>query len=92
MEERLKKIAQHYGTKSQLRQLTEECCELAVECNHSIRRGLTIGLIEEIADVEIMLEQIKYLCDIHPKDITELKAYKIDRQIKRIEDETKTDK
>ena len=92
MDEKIKKIAHHYGIKSQLGQLAEECCELSVECNHSIRNGLTIGLIEEIADVEIMLEQIKYLCDIHPKDITELKAYKIDRQIKRIKDETKTDK
>ena len=63
MEEKMKKIAE----------------ELGIEWKFSIRKGPTIGLIEEIADVKIMLEQTS-LCDIHPKDIAELKTYKmIDR-------------
>ena len=42
---RIKTIADHYGTKEQLRQLAEECCELAVEANHSARKGVTVKII-----------------------------------------------
>lgn len=88
MDTRLKEIADHYGIGLQLRQLAEECSELAVEANHSARKGcFTIGLVEEMADVEIMMEQIKYLCDIRQKDIEEVKNRKIERQLERIKEE-----
>lgn len=85
MRERIRVIATHYGLEHQLRQLAEECCELAVEANHSIRRGgITVNLINEIADVEIMIEQIKYLAKIDRDDIDEVKEIKINRQIERM--------
>ena len=85
MEEKLRTIADHYGLENQLRQLAEECSELAVEANHSARKGsTTVRLIEEIADVEIMLDQVRYLAGIQESDILETKFYKLERQMKRI--------
>ena len=92
MEEELKTIAEYYGLESQLRQLAEECSELAVEANHSARRGsVTVRLIEEIADVEIMLDQIRYLAGIQESDVLETRFYKIERQMKRIKKEESND-
>ena len=85
MKEALKTIADHYGKEEQLHQLMEECCELAMEANHSVRKGsLTVNLISEIADVEIMLSQIKYLFNIADDDIEEVKEAKINRQLQRM--------
>lgn len=86
-DERIKKIAEHYGIKKQMRQLAEECSELAVEASHSARKGTTVKIIEEIADVQIMIEQIIHLAKIDRKDIEECIEYKLDRQMKRIEKE-----
>lgn len=43
------------------------------------------NLIEEVADVEIMLEQIKHLLQIQEGDILALKQFKINRTRERIE-------
>ena len=85
--DKLQMIADHYGIKKQLRQLAEECCELAVEASHSARKGTTVKIIEEMADVEIMIEQIIYLAKIDKCDIEDCINYKLDRQIKRIKEE-----
>ena len=85
--DKLQMIADHYGIKEQLRQLAEECCELAVEANHSARKGTTVKIIEEIADVVIMMEQIIYLAGIDRKDIDEVIDYKLNRQLERIRKE-----
>ena len=82
--DKLQMIADHYGIKKQLRQLAEECSELAVEANHSARKGTTVKIIEEIADVAIMMEQIIYLAGIDRKDIDEVIDYKLNRQLERI--------
>lgn len=87
-DERIKTIADHYGIKKQMRQLAEECSELAVEASHSARKGTTVKIIEEMADVEIMIEQIVYLAKIDRKDIEECIQYKLERQMKRIENES----
>lgn len=85
--DKLRMIADHYGIKKQLRQLAEECSELAVEASHSARKGLTVGIIEEIADVEIMIEQIIHLAKIDRCDIQDCINFKLDRQMKRIKEE-----
>lgn len=86
-DERIKKIADNYGIKRQLHQLAEECSELAVEASHSARKGTTVKIIEEMADVEIMIEQIVYLAKIDRKDIDECIQYKLERQMVRIKEE-----
>lgn len=92
MEEKLRTIADHYGLENQLRQLAEECSELAVEANHSARKGsISVRLIMEIADVEIMLDQVRYLAGIQESDILETRFYKIERQLKRMRQEKSND-
>lgn len=49
--------------------------------------GTTVKIIEEMADVLIMMEQVVYLSGIDRKDIDECIQYKLDRQIKRIKEE-----
>ena len=84
---RIKTIADHYGIKKQMRQLAEECSELAVEASHSARKGVTVKIIEEMADVLLMIEQVVYLANIATEDIDECIRFKIDRQLERIKEE-----
>ena len=67
--------------------LAEECSELAVEASHSARIGTTVKIIEEMADVLIMMEQVIYLAGIDKCDIEDCINYKLDRQMKRIKEE-----
>lgn len=88
MIDKIKLIADHYGLKHQLIKTVEELNELSLECAKSWeKKGITVNLISEIADVEIMLAQIKHLGKIEQSDIDEVKLYKIDRQLRRIKDE-----
>ena len=85
MKQKIRTIADHYGLAHQLMKTVEELNELALECAKSWeKKDITINLISEIADVEIMLAQIKYLAKIEQSDIDEVKEYKIGRQIKRM--------
>lgn len=61
----LKSAVNCYGLEAQLNQLTEECGELIAAVNH-FRRGRACGraeLVEEMADVYIMIEQIIFGVD-----------------------------
>ena len=89
-----KKIAHHYGYEEQSNQLIEECAELIQAVNkyrrvkvagnkHEVQMALE-NLIEEVADVEIMLEQIKYLLSIPEEDIKAIKLYKVNRTKERM--------
>lgn len=86
--------AEYFGYEAQSNQLVEECAEL-IQAVSKYRRAAVKGedeklialsnFVEEIADVEIMLEQIKYLLKIEDKDILALKQFKISRTKERIE-------
>ena len=80
-------IADHYGIVKQLHQLAEECSELAVEASHSARKGVTVKIIEEMADVLLMMEQVIYLAKIDMCDIEDCINYKLNRQMNRIMEE-----
>ena len=75
-----------YGTKNQEDKAIEELAELQQailkhrECNNCETEK---SIIDEIADVSIMLEQLKIIYSCH-KEVEERIDYKIDRQIKRI--------
>jgi NTP pyrophosphatase (non-canonical NTP hydrolase) len=45
------------------------------------------NIAEEIADVEIMLEQMKVLLNLNPEAIEKIKEKKVNRQLARIERE-----
>ena len=97
MQDDIKKIADHYGYEAQSRQLIEEMAELTMAiCKYarldvkkvSVSELLDSygNIVEEIADVEIMLSQIKYLMACED-GIEQEKARKIQRQLKRMESE-----
>ena len=87
-EEKVKRIADHYGLISQLRQLAEECSELSVESLHYTReRGATERISEEIVDVLIMIQQIIYLLRNDVEKLEKYADFKLDRQLSRIEKE-----
>lgn len=83
-------IAKALGPESQLRQLMEECCELAVAANKVIRtykKPNTIferkkarnNLIEECGDVIVLLNQIMHLMSITDSELNETMEKKVDR-------------
>jgi NTP pyrophosphatase (non-canonical NTP hydrolase) len=93
IDERIFKIADHYGVNSQLDILQEECAEL-IQAVSKYRRTNDpnvfdrMHLEEEIADVEIMIAQIKYLMKLSEKDIRGIKDTKLERQLERMKDDT----
>ena len=87
-EDKIKFIADRYGLFHQLGKLNEECSELSIEAIKSINSGeVTRNLVQEIADVEVMLAQIKYLAGLDEALIEGAKTYKINRQLMRIQKE-----
>lgn len=96
--EAIVKIADTYGYDTQSRQLIEEMAELTVALNKYYRVSILTpqrvnfaerielrNIKEEIADVTIMLEQIKYLLSISDTDINEIIEQKLNRQLERID-------
>lgn len=91
--EQLKKIAEHYGLDNQLIKLAEEASELsAAALQYRANPKKLESLLEEIADVENVICQIKYL--IRQKELVTVNVYidccreeKIERQMERIEKE-----
>ena len=71
-----------YGEKAQEDIAIEECGELICAISHK-HRGREHNIPEEIADVEIMLEQLKIINDCHA-DVERIKARKIVRLFKKI--------
>ena len=100
---KIKKIADTYGYDAQSRQCIEEMAELTQAINKFWRKDLKCGqlttlevpigspqelsIIEEIADVEICLAQMKYLLAIREEDINKVIEQKLDRQLERIDSE-----
>lgn len=79
----IKRIAEHYGWMHQRNKAIEELGELIV----AIARNDRENIIEEIADVMVMIMQIEHflLCEEEVCDIIE---QKLDRQIERIKQES----
>ena len=77
-----------WGIKNQLHILAEECSELAVAASHVARErdDSVLEIVEEIADVEIMIDQIKNHFSLSEKVMIK-KDEKLKRLKKRIEDE-----
>ena len=81
------KIAMHYGFVSQSRQTIEEMAELTVAISKIHRdwnKEHLDNLIEELADVQIMLEQMIYLTG-SKYDVQAVIDSKVKRQLKRMQ-------
>lgn len=90
------RIADHYGLHHQLGKLLEELGELkepvlaaCVESAHvpSLSEYVTERLVDEMADVAIMIEQIAYLTGT-VSAVSNRMEFKIDRQLMRMSKET----
>ena len=90
MDERVIKIAEHYGLRHQLNKLIEESQELIAAVFSYLIFGKTEErkehIIEEAADVTVVIAQIVYLLKENEK-ISNYIDYKLDRTIKRMEAE-----
>lgn len=98
MEKKCLEIARYYGFDAQSNQLIEECAELIQAINKYKRqflRGQPVGIkpgvlepramiVEEIADVEVMLCQMKYLLGIEEEEIEAVRERKIERTFERM--------
>ena len=74
-----------FGEQAQERQAVEECSELIEAICHK-HRGREHNIPEEIADVEIMLEQLKIINNCRD-EVEEIRKEKINRLFQRVFDE-----
>ena len=100
MKDKLLKIINYYGIYNQLKYIHSEYFELdeaIINFENSTNFAPLIILAEkkhiaeEIADILVMLKQIQLHYDIPNDIIKKIMNEKIDRQIKRIEEEEKND-
>jgi NTP pyrophosphatase (non-canonical NTP hydrolase) len=102
MSEKLLKIINHYGVMHQLKYFQSEVFELNeaifqyeaqkeacenIGCSRIHIDKCKEHISEEIADVEVMLLQFKEYYHIDWNEILEIMNKKIDRQLKRMENE-----
>lgn len=88
------KIIAHYGTQHQLVKLCEECGELIQQAAKCYDKDMPYSddMIEEIADVLVMIEQFETVMSQPDRDLLEDHvAYKLRRQLERIESEVHND-
>lgn len=89
------KLVAKNGREKQLRQLQEECAELIVAINHYLRAeqeynfigiGLaSCNLIEEVADVEIMLAQLPCMFAEFRQAVNGTKQKKLEKLKERVQ-------
>lgn len=94
MKEDLLKIINHYGINKQLKYIHTEYFELDEAIMDYITRDENMykdreHIAEEIADVMVMLKQFQYYYGIDNKEIEAIMRSKVERQLKRIEQEGK---
>lgn len=86
----IEKICKHYG-KTQLDIAQEELAELIQAISKYKRYGgmqqTIYSIEEEIADVEVMLQQVIWVVGCDRKIIDEIKEEKVQRQLERIKNE-----
>lgn len=79
----LKAALAHYGPERQMAKTTEECAELIVALHHFAGNKVrNAAVIEEIADVLIMANQMRLL--FGPAQVDAAIAYKVERLAQRV--------
>lgn len=94
--EKMIEIAKHYGLEVQMRQTIEEMAELTKAISKYFRlsyrepqyviTGVEDNLIEEIADVHLMINQLVYLLGVED-EVVDIMNAKMDRTLDRIRGE-----
>lgn len=83
-------IIEHYGIESQLNIVQEELAELIQSISKYKRKKTSnnlISVVEEIADVDIMIQQLVIMLSISPYEINTEIDYKLNRQLQRIKED-----
>lgn len=90
----IKEIVDTRGIAEQSRQFMEEASELTVALSHYLRGRVQHKdyILEEVADVEIMLEQLKYGYGLNQEEIDFIKQRKVQRELGRIRTDAQTEK
>lgn len=87
MNRKLRKIINHYGINKQLKYFQSEIFELNEAILNYEKDPRREHVIEEIADVMVMLKQIQLNYNIKTDDIKEVMKFKIERQLERIKED-----
>ena len=83
--ETYKKAIDTYGKDKQLDVVIEEMSELTKEiCKFTRGQDNHQQIVEEIADVEIMLQQLKMICDVKCSELEGVKYQKTERLAERL--------
>ena len=78
-------ILNSYDSKAQKMKCCEELAELETAIlKHINKGGNTDAILEEMADVYIMLEQLRYMMPFGENTLNDTIDFKLDRQIQRI--------
>lgn len=82
-----RKVIKAQGELAQCRQAMEECAELIHAINKVLRNGTedsVAHLVDEVADVMIMIEQLRIIFDLSYKDLQKAKMKKVARLALRL--------
>ena len=79
------KILNHYGRIQQMNKTLEELAELQVAIAHEDKKE---KVLEELADVHVMAEQVRLMWSINEDELDRMIDYKVDRTLERIKNET----
>lgn len=78
-------ICNAYGSKAQMIKCCEELSELSTAILHHINKGENHdAILDEMADVYIMLEQLRYMLPYDQAALNERIEFKLNRQLGRI--------
>lgn len=85
MNQNIKRIAKHYGFCHQVNKTVEECGEfIAALSKLANDEGSRKDVLEEMADVLVMLEQVQYFLCINSSELHKVMEAKVCRQIRRM--------
>ena len=85
-------VLKHYGLQHQRAKAIEELAELIVALQKDLlatKDGLSKEVIEEMADVHVMLLQLMMYDEDYFNDVYDEMRYKLERQQERIQEEQK---
>lgn len=89
-ENKIAEILEHYSPEAQKVKAIEELAELQTEIARDLNgQGDIKHITSELADALIMIAQLMVIYDIEPKELDGDMAYKLNRQLKRIQEEEK---
>lgn len=85
---KLERIINHFGNTKQIYVAIEEMSELTKALTKSLRDRYDIkSILEEMADVELCMRELRIIYNINQEDVEEVIQQKIQRTLKRIDTE-----